>query len=961
MSKLAEAISQLSPEQRAILEQRLQEKRKKQTQIDRILPRIDQSEFPLSAGQQRLWILHQLDPRSAAHNITEAFHLKGVLNIEAFEKSLDLIQRRHEVLRARFFVAGENSVAHPSKPKQDNTLLSEYAAGGMEPVQTIVAPEPYALSQIDLQSDSSDERFEIARQRIQNMARQPFNLAHEPLWRVQLFRLAQDENIFVLSMHHMLTDVWSFELFLQELGAHYAACANQETPTLAVLPIQYADFAWWQQRWLTESKATAQLAYWENKLAGDIAPLRLPTTRERTGLQQATAAQVTSTISSQILQGLEMLARKEGISLFSLLLSVFKATLYRYTEQQKMVVCSPVAGRRYSELEGLLGYFNNIVALCTDVSENQTLSALIQQVHQNVLEAHENQEVPFQQVCELPNLIRVPLSRALFTLQDALEASLNLPDITVTQLEVEAEIADFDLSIFIERQDNSLTIVTDYKKELFERQIIQGIVDDYLSVLKLLPENFHQEISTLPISRNSLCIERSEHAWPFNENPSTIHLQTNALSEDIHTNGHSLDRQHSSAAHLNGTCTHEIARQKTSSDLGTMSALEQSLPPVTVARTELEENLVEIWKQVLNLETVGIHQNFFALGGHSMLAVHLFSEIQQQITKAPVPSVQQLLQAPTVAQMAKALTNEEESPEWSPLTLIQPGTNVRPTLFCIHGAGGNVLIYRELATYLGPEQTVYGLQSQGLDGQQPLQTSVEEMAELYLRHIQEVQPRGPYMICGYCMGGTVALELAHQLREQGDEVAFLGFLETYNWANLREENFVDHAYYWWQKIVFHWRNFLLLDTPQKRMFLAEKWDALRQRTKVWRGSFQQILKRSQGNRVSEQAVHSDKALSATMTPEQILAAVWDNNDAVSMRYQPKPYAGRITCFRPRKEYTIYLSQDTGWEKFAQDGIENRTLPVYPAGMLLEPFVQKLANEMSDSIDKALQNVYSGDA
>lgn len=214
------------------------------------------------------------------------------------------------------------------------------------------------------------------------------------------------------------------------------------------------------------------------------------------------------------------------------------------------------------------------------------------------------------------------------------------------------------------------------------------------------------------------------------------------------------------------------------------------------------------------------------------------------------------------------------------------------------------------------------------------------MASLYIKEIQTVQPQGPYFLGGYCMGGTVALEMAQQLHKQGQEVALLALLETYNYSNVRDRSILDKIYFYAQKIEFHWRNFLLLNPREKLMFIREKAKVAKDRRRVWLGLISSRL----GHRF-----HLDKGQNS------YLCDLWETNDRAVDNYIPELYPGRITQFRPIKEYARYTGPDPGWDRLAAGGVEIHTLPVYPAGMLVEPFVRILAEKLKASIHNALDS------
>jgi len=358
--------------------------------------------------------------------------------------------------------------------------------------------------------------------------------------------------------------------------------------------------------------------------------------------------------------------------------------------------------------------------------------------------------------------------------------------------------------------------------------------------------------------------------------------------------------------------------------------------PLAAAENETLSQLAEIWQEVLGIECVGVDQNYFDLGGDSSLAVRMFAEIEK-VFKVKLP-LATLYDAPTIEELARFLKSNSVASGWSPLVAIQP-LGSRPPFFCFHGAGGNVLTYRDLSRHLGSDQPFYGLQSQGLDGSRPPLTKIEEMAALYLKEIRRVQPHGPYFLGGYCGGGTIAFEVAQQLRADREPVALLALFDTMNWSQIPLTIWSKIAYAS-QRLVFHAASFLKLDFVGKTKFFREKVEALRSRIPVWRSLMMAKFHHRTGN-----------ANSGSL----ILGQIWQTNDRACWTYLPKPYPGKITDFRPVKQYRVFNKPGLKWDQLAQGGQEVVVLPVYPAGMLVEPFVEHLAVALRKCMDAAIRN------
>jgi amino acid adenylation domain-containing protein len=348
-------------------------------------------------------------------------------------------------------------------------------------------------------------------------------------------------------------------------------------------------------------------------------------------------------------------------------------------------------------------------------------------------------------------------------------------------------------------------------------------------------------------------------------------------------------------------------------------------------RDSLELALAGIWSKVLKVPGVGIRDNFFELGGHSLSAVVLLTEIRK-LTGRTLP-LATLFQASTVAELADLVRQDGWTPSWSSLVPIQPAGSRRP-LFLVHGAEGNVLLYRAVSHYLGTDQPVYGLQSQGLNGIAYVDTSVPEMASKYIQEAMTVQPKGPYILGGYCLGGVVALEMAQQLQSLGEEVELVLMLDTYNErliSPLKAQllaplHFIQNAW-------FHVANALSVPSAERRKFFRGKWDVgvIRLKTRL------------------EAALHSVKRSAREGGHDYPHLKVKRINDKAAAQYAPRPYLGRVAVIRSKGHFVGLASPSLGWDGFVRGGLEVHELQVSPRGMLVDPFARSLAATMADCI------------
>ncbi len=345
-----------------------------------------------------------------------------------------------------------------------------------------------------------------------------------------------------------------------------------------------------------------------------------------------------------------------------------------------------------------------------------------------------------------------------------------------------------------------------------------------------------------------------------------------------------------------------------------------------VPQDTLERQLASVWENLLGVHPIEPRSNFFDLGGNSLTAIRLFSEVKR-LTGKDLP-LATLFEAPTIEKLAEVL--RKDSPGWSSLVPIQPG-GTQPPLFLIHGAEGNVLLYRQLVQHLGPNQPVYGFQSQGLNGTESFHTSIEEMAAHYIRQLSVVQPRGPYRLGGYCLGGMVALEMAQQLKARGERVSLVALIETYNPSAVPRADFRRlPGLYLMQDIWFHAANVFLAADKGRWSFFREKWNVELARAGVRFRALYYALKSKNG------------AGAGSRYPHLIAKRI---NDLAARRYVPKPYSDRVVLIRPKWNFWGLDHSSFGWGDVIGHGLEVREIPIFPKGILVEPFVQSLALEL----------------
>ncbi len=476
-NSLSERQTKLSPAKQALLEKWM----RGEFAADRpaIPRRTEQGPVPLSFAQQRLWFLDQLLPGSPAYNIPTAIRLTGRLNVAVLQQSLDEIVRRHEVLRTTF-------------PTVDG-----------EAVQVIAPSLTWPLPVVDLQECSEATRETLTLQLAAEEAQRPFNLAHGPLLRATLLRSSEQEHVFLLTMHHIVSDGWSIGVFIREMSVLYDAFAVGQPSLLPELPIQYADFALWQREWLQGERLENQLTYWKQQLGDGPSALELPGDRPRPAIQTFRGARQPFELALSLSRALSALSQQEGVTLFMMLLAAFKTLLYRYTGQEDVLVGSPIANRNRTEIEGLIGLFVNTLVVRTNLAGNPTFRELLGRVRSVTSGAYAHQDLPFEQLIgELQpqrDLSRNPLFQVMFVLQNTPRPTMTRSDLTLSPLESRSGTAQFDLRLSMEEDGDGLGGLCEYSTEIFDAATINHLLNHFRALLMAIAADPEQRLSDLAL------------------------------------------------------------------------------------------------------------------------------------------------------------------------------------------------------------------------------------------------------------------------------------------------------------------------------------------------------------------------------------------------------------------------------------------------------------------------------
>ncbi|KIH84069.1 Long-chain-fatty-acid--CoA ligase [Pseudomonas batumici] len=660
--------------------------------------------LPLSFSQQRLWFLDHLDHAAgAAYHLPMALRLTGTLDKAALQATLDRLVARHETLRTRF----------------------ELVDG--EPLQKIApADTRFPLVQQDLRELPAEERAATLARLGQDNATQLFDLNQGPLLRGQLLQMADEEHVLLITLHHIVSDGWSNSVLAHEVSVLYSAFSQGHKDPLPALALQYVDYAAWQRQSLDGLALQAQVDFWRQHLEGAPSLLNLPLDRPRPAIQSYAGGIVNCVFSPTLSRDLRAFSQAQGSTLFMVLLAGWSVLMSHLSGQADVVVGTPVANRQRPELEPLIGFFANTLALRVATDRDTRVSEMLGRIKELTLAAYNHQDLPFEQVVSAlqptRSMSHSPLFQVMLSLDNTPPAPLQLPGLHVESLDSAHRTTQFDLSLSLVDTGERIGGSLQYASDLFDTATVEAIAGLFAKVLENLVADARQSIGQL--LENTPALPRSAHA-----------VVVPATAEEA----------------------------------------QPEAQPYEAPQGDTEIAIAHLWKDLFKLEQISRHDDFFSLGGISLMAVQMTSRLRKILGK-PI-AVRDLFVEPTIAGFARALDGQARPGQRSNLVPIRRTGSERP-LFLVHPLGGEVQYARDLAPVLDPQVPVYGLAASGLvAGETPL-SDVAAMATRYLAAIRQVQPQGPYRIAGWSAGGLIAYEMARQLQAGGEQLAFVGIIDA---------------------------------------------------------------------------------------------------------------------------------------------------------------------------------------
>ena len=460
--------------------------------------------LPLSFAQQRLWFFDRLYPGTPLYNIATAVRLRGELDVDSLERALDSVVRRHEVLRTTF------------------------AEVDGRPVQVINDDAVAPPARIDLSALDPEAAEAESRRLAVEASRHSFDLTRGAMLVVRLIQLAAHDYVGVLTMHHIVGDGWSFEVLVREIARLYNSFTTGEESPLEELPVQYADYAVWQEQLLRGDIYDRQVEYWKDQLQNIPALLKLPIDRPRSEMQSNAGDRAYLEIGPELTEALRELGRREGVTQYMTFLAAYQTLLRRYTEQEEIVVGSPSGGRSRVEMEPLIGLFVNTLAMKTDFTGNPSFRDLLHRVRETVLGAHANQDLPFDKLVEIlrpeRTLKHTPIVQVWFVFMNTSPVEFNLPGLTLSFLPTDPGAAKLDLGLTIMEQEDTVTAGLQYKTELFDSATVREMLRHFEIVLETMTSHPEWRVLDFP-----LLSEENEFAGVISDLPNVSDAESSFL------------------------------------------------------------------------------------------------------------------------------------------------------------------------------------------------------------------------------------------------------------------------------------------------------------------------------------------------------------------------------------------------------------------------------------------------
>jgi thioesterase domain-containing protein len=833
-------------------------------------PADDVYVMPATQGQIRFWSLDQMHPGNPALNMPLMWQCRGELNVDLLALAFSQAVRRHEMLRTTFAMVDGNLA------------------------QIIGKPYSVPLPVKDLQHIPDATTSVEAGTLIREHAAYRMDLRNGPLLVLTLLKFAPQHHLLLVTMHHIICDGISLGILLRDIAVFYEALVEGKQPHLPELPIQFADFAVWQEEWRKSEAAKISLNFWRETLGKDFGRIKLPHDAPPKGLRDTRTDSEsgdieTLLISPELTAAAHELCKNQNVTLNILLFSIFCALLYRVTGQRDIVIGSPCANRN-EDTEELIGLFMNIQVLRVQVEQKASFRSLLTKVQDWTLGAYENQELPFEELIYDSHFshrntsFEIPI---FFLYQRSFMVTQHVAGLEIVPLRSMSPGAVFEwMFAIVDRAEEGPRLQLEYNPNYFRPGTIQRYLKSFVALLESAVQNASAPLDEMAPEDDFL--------------PSTL----------LGSPNQSVVR------------TPDGSQGKDNTEI----IINVGDRPYTT-NDPIEVQLLKLWQSMLGVDTIAEDTNVFSLGVSSLSILRLVTRMNGLYSMGF--GLASLISAPTVRMVAELVRRRYAPNTATSLVPIQP-VGTKSPLYIVHGAGGNVVNFYSLTTRIGSDQPVYGVQAQALEANERALLSIKDMAAHYLKEIRRVQPKGPYHFLGYSFGGIVVLEMAHQLRAVGETVGMLGMLDTRAKEYMPEQS--NGA-----------SSGKTAKAKEGRLLEYIRRNKGHGSSKAWFRFFTQDLK--------ERRVRYVTVLAAKMfsTMPVFLKDTHEINSYAARRYRPKPFPGKLTLFRALKQTDDGTASDNDWGPIFEQGVEVHDIPGDHWQVLSEPGIDVLAKSIGDCL------------
>lgn len=869
------------------------------TQLMNQLPNIDMlaahldSELPVetpAAAPAAAQLCAPTTPQSVDTTIPQ----RGIFNSSSFSGHLSASYNESVTLSFNGAISVEKMQrALDRLYARHDALRATFDAAGLTMHLAPATPLP-AVPVVDLSAVPAVAQEDLLRELLAEETSRPFPLPGGPFFRAQIITLAADRAAVVLTAHHVICDGWSLDVLIHDLCAFYT---EEISGAPASLPA--ADSYFEYARLVTQRERSEVFdqdrQWWHQKFSGGFPALILPTDHPRPARRAFGVRRIDHAVDPSIVQQLRAVAAQSGCSFFAAMLGSLAMLFARISRQPRFVLALPTAEQPILGQHGLAGHCVSLLPVVFELRTDESAAAFLKRVQSDLTSAQDH--AAFTLVSLLEDLRPLsqapgvsPIAAGFTNVKRFKLSELPQSGFSVSYDANPKAFDSFELYLNAVEDGDNLAFHCHFNTALFDELTIREWFSTLDSILRALVANPTRKILDLT------------HLQPDDSAPEFLYAPVTVLE-------------------------------------ATQNSLRNLTVPATssgLAESDLLRALLPLWRQILHVRSIHPDDDFFALGGHSVAAAQLFALIERTLgCSAPLAT---LYTASTPRQLARVLSRGSRPADWSSLVPINSAGSRTP-LFLVHAAEGNVLLYRALATHLGSDQPVYGLQSSGLDGHTPVDATFEHVARNYIEEIRRVQPHGPYLLGGYCLGGTLALEMARQLLDAGEPVNLVALIEDFNIRSVRWPLSLRHRLV--NRFVlnpwFHLQNMLAAEGSAKMDFFREKLGVELRRARfsarvLWQSARSRLLRNAE-----------------VPLPHVKLAELYDE---AHERYEIRPYPGELTVFLAQRHLAGMDDPAGGWSGIAQGGLNLHTLPISPRGSLIEPYVRQLASLLRASIDRA---------